>query len=275
MKKPKLVSIITPAFNCGDYIAETIDSLIKQDYENWECFIVDDFSTDTTAKIVQAYQEKDIRINLVQSSCNSGGPAKPRNMGLELSKGEYIAFVDSDDVWEIDKLSKQVAFLDANQAVDGCWTEAKIINESSQVIGAFVSDSKWQRYKNFILLKMFGGLRHWLSNVVNINSLVVRHDALNNVSFDTDKRLVALEDWYFCIQLFKQRNLVKINQQLIRYRVHSASISRHGSDLSRRKSIYMYARALVDGEVSFAFFVLLVIKQIIFIGASKFLYLFR
>lgn len=105
-----MVSIITPAFNAENYIGETIESVKAQSYQDWELIIVDDCSTDNTLAIVKGYTDNDSRIKLIKAPQN-GGVAKARNLGIEQAQGDYIAFVDSDDLWKPDKLEKQVAFM--------------------------------------------------------------------------------------------------------------------------------------------------------------------
>ncbi|MCK5293953.1 MAG: glycosyltransferase family 2 protein, partial [Arcobacteraceae bacterium] len=89
MNSEKLVSVITPIYNGENYILETINSVINQTYKNWEIIIVDNCSTDNSRQIVESIN--DPRIKLIKLDYNSGGPARPRNRGLENSKGDYIA----------------------------------------------------------------------------------------------------------------------------------------------------------------------------------------
>ncbi len=109
MMKPK-ISIITPAYNAEKYLIETIKSVQKQTFKDWELIIVDDCSTDNTNVIANDYAKKDPRIKVFKAPKN-GGVAAARNIGLENATGDYIAFVDSDDLWKADKLEKQLAFM--------------------------------------------------------------------------------------------------------------------------------------------------------------------
>lgn len=109
-----LVSIITPAYNCAEVISETIESVINQTYENWEMIIINDCSTDNTAEIAKKYCKKDSRIKLVCMENNSGS-ADARNRGIKLSRGKYIALLDSDDLWKPEKLSRQISFMRSKQ----------------------------------------------------------------------------------------------------------------------------------------------------------------
>ena len=108
-----LVSIITPAYNSAKFIAETIQSVQNQTYENWEMLIVDDGSTDKTEAIVLSFVNKDKRIQFHKLKQNSGAGVA-RNTAIEKVNGNYIAFLDSDDLWKPEKLQKQLLFMEAN-----------------------------------------------------------------------------------------------------------------------------------------------------------------
>lgn len=108
----KLVSIIMPSYNTGQFISKTIESVLAQTYSNWELIIVDDCSTDNTDEIVGQYLSDD-RIRYIKNEKNSGA-AISRNRALQEAKGKWIAFLDSDDLWEPLKLEKQIAFMKEN-----------------------------------------------------------------------------------------------------------------------------------------------------------------
>jgi len=105
-----LVSIITPVHNSERYVAEMLQSVIDQTYQEWELIIVDDFSSDQSAAIISEFATKDYRIRFIQSEKNVGA-AEARNVALRKAQGEYIAFLDSDDMWHSTKLEKQVTFM--------------------------------------------------------------------------------------------------------------------------------------------------------------------
>lgn len=106
-----IVSIITPTYNCGIFIAETINSVLAQTYNNWEMLIVDDCSTDNTKEIVEQF--KDSRIKYICLEHNSGA-AVARNTALRMAQGRWIAFLDSDDLWLPEKLEHQIKFMEDN-----------------------------------------------------------------------------------------------------------------------------------------------------------------
>lgn len=105
-----LVSIIMPSYNTAEYIAESIQSVLSQSYIDWELIVVDDCSTDNTDEVVKPYLS-DERIIYLKNEMNSGA-AVSRNRALREAKGKWIAFLDSDDLWTPDKLSKQINFME-------------------------------------------------------------------------------------------------------------------------------------------------------------------
>ncbi|AIQ25715.1 glycosyl transferase [Paenibacillus sp. FSL H7-0737] len=123
--KEDLVSIVIPAYNCGDFIGITLNSIIKQTYYNWEAIVIDDCSRDNTAEIVGSFITIEDRIRYYKLDTNSGA-AVARNMGIDLAKGKFIAFLDSDDVWVPEKLSKQIEFMKQNSYNFTCTSYDKI-----------------------------------------------------------------------------------------------------------------------------------------------------
>jgi teichuronic acid biosynthesis glycosyltransferase TuaG len=123
----ELISIITPNYNCAQYISQTIESVLTQTYQNWEMLIVDDCSTDGSYEIALKYAAKDNRIKVYHMDQNSGAAAC-RNKAIELSQGDYLAFLDSDDLWLPKKLEKQLRFMIENDC-DFSFTEYEQVNE--------------------------------------------------------------------------------------------------------------------------------------------------
>ncbi|WP_192022383.1 glycosyltransferase family 2 protein [Shewanella sp. WPAGA9] len=121
-------SIITPMYNCKEFISQTIQSVIKQSYVNWELILIDDCSTDGTFEEVSNAYKDHPQITIIKNQVNSGA-GYTRNHGLQLAKGRFIAFLDSDDIWCPDKLEKQLTFMKINNAPIS-HTSFSFINES-------------------------------------------------------------------------------------------------------------------------------------------------
>src|SRR5215831_15925290 len=105
---PPLVSVIVPAYNYGSLIGETLDSLRNQTYNNWECWVIDDGSTDNTSEVVRVYCKSDPRIKYLPQM--NSGPSVARNNGIRHSRGSYLQFLDADDLLEKRKIEHHVRF---------------------------------------------------------------------------------------------------------------------------------------------------------------------
>lgn len=133
MKKDDLVSVIMPLFNSEKFMESAINSVLDQDYVNLELLIVDDCSSDDSLKIGRALAAKDKRVHII-ASLKNGGSAVSRNIAINLAKGRYISFLDSDDLWLPNKLSTQLEFMRNNQ-VAFSFSDYQIINEESKITG--------------------------------------------------------------------------------------------------------------------------------------------
>ncbi|MDF3819110.1 glycosyltransferase family A protein [Leptospira sp. 96542] len=109
------VSVVMPAYNAVSFLEESVQSLLKQSFADWELLLVDDCSKDQTADLAKKLSRLDVRINFIQKDKNSGS-ADTRNTGIKLAKGEYIAFLDADDLWEPNFLESMVDFMDKKKS---------------------------------------------------------------------------------------------------------------------------------------------------------------
>jgi len=144
----ELVSIIMPSFNCGQFVKETIQSVQAQTYQNWEIIFMDDCSKDDTIRIVTDLREKDERIKLFQNQSNSGA-AVSRNNALREAKGRWIAFLDSDDLWEPTKLEKQIKFMEENGYAFS-YTEYQEMDAYGNLTGGTISGPKHVTKRGYV-----------------------------------------------------------------------------------------------------------------------------
>lgn len=145
----KLVSIITPTYNCAKFIAETIDSVRAQTYQNWEMIIVDDCSLDNTKEIVEEYIKTDPRIRYHLLEKNSGA-AVARTTAMQLANGAYMAFIDSDDLWMPDKLSRQIQWMEENGHAFSC-TAYEQIDEDGNSLHRVIKTVEKTNYNRLLL----------------------------------------------------------------------------------------------------------------------------
>jgi len=127
------VSVVMPAHNAVRFIGAAIESVLAQTHADWELIVVDDASTDGTSNRARAYAERDARVRYISTTHNVG-VAGARNLGLEMARGRYIAFLDSDDLWFPRKLELQVEFLDSSQGSVSYGNYVRI-DEQGNVIG--------------------------------------------------------------------------------------------------------------------------------------------
>ena len=205
-----LVSVITPTYNCAKFIAETIESVQAQTYENWEMVIVDDCSTDDTKAIVDAYMAKDSRIKYHCLEENSGA-AVARTKAMELAEGEYMAFCDSDDLWMPDKLARQLAFMAETGHAFTC-TAYEQMDEESKSLDRVIKTVTKTDYNRLLLDCPVG------NSTVMYNVSVMGKFQVPNIRKRNDDAL-----W---LQMLKKEKYIwGMPDVLMRYRIRSNSIS--------------------------------------------------
>ena len=243
------VSIITPNFNGAKYIEKAINSVIKQTYMNWELLIIDDCSTDESIKIISKYLLKEPRIKLIRNNENVG-PALSRNKGIEKADGRYIAFLDSDDVWYENKLSKQIKFIRENNC-GLVYSSYDKINDADQRIGQFNAPSKVS-YRDTL-------------KTCSIGCLTALYDTkILGKRFMPTEVGKEREDFVLWLNILKSTKFAfGISEKLAQYRVHDKSISnnkfniigkqwkvyRDCENLNVLKSIYYFINYLIRGFI--------------------------
>ncbi|WP_313206020.1 glycosyltransferase family 2 protein [Psychrobacter faecalis] len=150
-----LVSIITPSYNSALLIVSTIQSVISQTFTDWEMIVVDDCSKDNSVEVIQSFVDCESRIKLIKLTENSGA-AVARNTAIEAAQGRFIAFLDSDDLWDSQKLEKQINFM-INENVAFSYTAYMKINEEGVPFQAMKVPSKVS-YRNLLKTCVIGCL---------------------------------------------------------------------------------------------------------------------
>lgn len=148
----KLVSVIMPAFNSEKYISFAIESVMEQTYDDWELIICDDGSSDKTYEIASKYSQKNKKIYLIRNKYTKGAPGA-RNSCLDLAKGDYVAFLDSDDIWLPQKLNDQIKFMQSENILFS-YSYQQVIDEEGRYLKTLHCPSKVSMFKmlfsNFI-----------------------------------------------------------------------------------------------------------------------------
>ncbi|MFJ7856142.1 glycosyltransferase family 2 protein, partial [Peribacillus frigoritolerans] len=211
-----LISIITPTYNSGKFIVETIDSVIKQTYQNWEMIIVDDCSNDNTKELVGKYTEQDNRIKYHLLEKNSGA-AIARNKAMELASGTYIAFLDSDDLWNEDKLERQLSFMKDNNYYFTC-TAYEQVDEEGKPLNKTINTKIKTNY-NGVLLNCPVGNSTVMYNVKKLGKFMVPNIRKRN------------DDALWLQILKKEKYIYGMHDVLMKYRLRRNSISSNKVEL--------------------------------------------
>lgn len=225
-----IVSIVIPVYNGEAYLEETLNSALNQTLQKFEIVIVDDSSTDATPFIIERYTELDPRIRYIRLESNSNLPAVPRNLGISKARGEFIAFLDSDDVWFPKKLERQISVLEANPSVSLVHSHLLGKRNSGSFIDLLkIRDPALLRATHPEIL---------LGNVIMCSSVVVRRSVLNEVGgFDEDPKLRAVEDYELWIRISKGNSIAYLPEIHGRYRLYPESTSARENMQARLKHL--------------------------------------
>lgn len=220
------ITVIIPTFNRQDYITETLNSLLEQTYKDWECIVVDDGSIDETEAEVKKYIESDPRFYFYKRPTTMlKGANSCRNFGFLKSKGEFIKFLDSDDLLTPDCLEKQVAILKSNQNIKVCFSYGRYFNDSTKKLEEFWSRNK--DYPDYLLGHITNQIRWAVS------------DPLWRKSFFTEvpfkEGLMNSQEW-----LMHGESLLKLKKEEIYNLQETFTLIRRGNERmsSTRKSFY-------------------------------------
>jgi teichuronic acid biosynthesis glycosyltransferase TuaG len=220
------VSVIIPAFNIEQHIGETLDSLECQTFRSFEALVVDDCSTDRTASIVRARAALDPRIRYIRLESNSNRPAVPRNRGLAEAKGEFVAFLDHDDLWFRRKLERQIRVLDSRPDLALVHSYLWEFTENSRFRGLVHLPNPLRRRASYETLR-----KH---NVVLCSSAVARLQVLTDLGgFDERSELRTVEDYQLWLRLGKNHKLGYLSEVQGYYRWSQTSTSRQENWLEK------------------------------------------
>jgi glycosyltransferase involved in cell wall biosynthesis len=206
------VSVIMPAYNASAYIREAIDSVLAQRFTDFELLVVDDGSSDDTPRILEAY--RDPRIRVIRQA--NQGQSVARNRGLEASRGEFIAFLDADDLWDEGKLALQI-HLFQDQEVGLAYTGVQDIDEKGRFIRG---PEAWAFHRGWILERLL------LGNFICCSSVLLRKRLLeeNRLRFVVGQ---DCEDWLLWCQVSMASKADYVPASLVQYRVHAQGWSRN------------------------------------------------
>lgn len=154
MESQPLVSVIMPCYNMASYVSDSIKSVIAQTYPHWELLIVDDASTDETVNIIKSYAQADSRIKFAIKKQNSG-ISDTRNQCIQMAQGQFLAFLDADDIWHPEKLEKQLSFMLAKN-IGFTYSTYDWIDEDGKIMNKFINTIGNLDYKTYLQNTIIG-----------------------------------------------------------------------------------------------------------------------
>ncbi|WET01226.1 glycosyltransferase family 2 protein [Flavobacterium sp. YJ01] len=216
-KTPK-ITVIMPVYNCELYIADAVDSILNQTYNDFELLIIDDASTDSTVSIIKNFNDE--RIQLIEKPKNSGY-TNSLNFGLQLAKGEYIARMDGDDISLPERFEKQINFLNSNKNIIVC---GSLLN----IIGTNHIQPLPENHEDIKIAFLKG-------NAMVHPSVMFRNVNDNNFSILYDTAKEPAEDFDLWVRLLSIGELHNLQEVLLNYRVHDAQVS-HKREIQQMES---------------------------------------
>lgn len=237
------LSVIMPSYNSEKYIEAAIKSLQCQTYKSWDLIVVDDCSSDGTREVVIRLSNGDNRIRLIALEDNSGGAAKPRNVGVKSVSSELVAFMDADDVWHPRKLEVQLRVL-ADFNADFVSSQCKDFRRDK--------DITFFPLINFPT-KEISYMSERVRNQIPTSSVIMKREIVLRNHFQESRAYCAVEDYDAWLRILKAGSVcVKILLPLVSYRKSERQISR--SKVGMLKKVFMVHQAASDVCVIGAYF---------------------
>lgn len=203
------VSIIVPVYNAEKYIAETIKSVMAQDYQNWELILVENGSTDASLDCIKSFDDPRIR---VLSAGGNIGAARARNMGMQAAEGVYVGYLDADDIWEPDKLSAQVSFMQNRNAAFS-FTGYEFADENGNGTGKIVKVPEQISYRQAL------GNTTIFTSTVLFDTRCIEKERL-------EMPVIESEDTALWFRILREGEIAHgLNRNLVRYRRPNNSLS--------------------------------------------------
>ena len=210
MENQPLVSIIVPCYNMENFITDTIMSVKRQTFLNWELLIVDDVSTDKTISVIEPFCKEDPRIQLAIKEKHTG-IASSRNLAINKAKGRFLAFLDADDVWHPEKLEQQLKFMQ-EQKVGFCYSSYDLIDETGKPIEKIIKTAGTLTHKDYLR-----------NTIIGCSTVMVDTDIVGQVTVPDFRTSEDTATWLDILK--KGFKAYAIKEPLTSYRIREKSAS--------------------------------------------------
>ena len=231
------ISVILPIYNRGDYIAEAIESVIVQTFTDFEIIVIDDGSTDGTAGVIKSFSDSRIRY-IYQSNC---GRSNARNQAFSVANGQYIAFLDSDDLYLPNKLELQVRYLDTHPSVGMVYTSAYCIDKN----GSLLDDS----YKATVSGWIYEDVAFYVPVTITLPTVMVRYEVFDQVG-GFDERMERFEDTDLWRRVSKEFIIEAIPEFTCKLRTHDNNALVAQNPRKLETAIYYYINKIFSEDRS-------------------------
>jgi teichuronic acid biosynthesis glycosyltransferase TuaG len=240
-------------YNSETFISDTIFSVINQTYNNWELLLIDDGSNDKTLESVNLVTTKNSKIKLFKNETNQGA-AIARNKGIEAAKGEYIAFLDADDLWKPEKLERQIAFM-LTENCDVCFSSYEQIDEAGNSLNRLVKALPELTYQKYLK-------SNYIGNLTGIYNAKV----LGKI---TAPNLRKRQDWLLWLSAINKsgKPAKGIQESLAYYRVREDSMSSSKMNLLKH-NYWVYKKGLGFSTLKSIFYMLIFLKEHFFVKSK-------
>jgi glycosyltransferase involved in cell wall biosynthesis len=229
-----IVSIIIPFYHQVDWLVEAVESVFRQTFTRYEVIVINDGSDEEISEFLSNYGEK-----IVYRRKVNGGPASARNLGISLARGKYIAFIDSDDTWEPQKLENQVQLM---ERTDAAWSHTSY--------SLFSEESNYKPYKLINLSYFKGNIYPWclVSSPVLTSCVMVKSQFLReNPEICFSEKMRYGQDWFMWINIAKKEPIAVLSESLTNFRIRGTNAAlRARIQIKARAQIWKYINSLTN-----------------------------
>ncbi len=231
----KLVSVIIPAYNIAEYLSESIDSVLNQTYQHFEVIIVDDGSTDNTADVVNKYVKSQANVKYIHQE--NKGPGAARNKGIKEAKGEYIAFLDADDIWFPEKVLLQMELFLKLPSISLVHSDFIYFDRQGTEQQSEFSERIKKHFSGDVFYQLFK------KNFFMTPTVVIKQEALKDIGL-FDEQLCMSEDYDLWLRISKSHKIGYVNTPLAKICKHNDSMTKENIEKT-----YLWVNRVIDKTI--------------------------
>lgn len=229
-----LVSVIVPNYNYGRYLVQRIESILKQDFDDYELILLDDASTDNSASILDTYKNNPHTSHILINKENTGSPFQQWMKGIEMSRGKYVWIAEADDLIESHFLSTCIPLCEAHPDTAVCYVGSKVIFEDGSVKRQDINHWGKRSRKPYAVFQGHDYALHnlyWKNYIINASAVIFNREKALTLKHSSFMQMRYCGDWLFWFEMTLQGQVIKVYQSMNYFRQHAAKVTAS----SRRK----------------------------------------